>query len=145
MYKRVLVVLDREQASRRALCRAIDFAEQGGSELFVMAVDPGLPHYTSFVYAMIPESVAMLEKDLHEGVDAMLAEAKHLAEEHRVQIHARVCCGDTVKNVVEAVHCAKADVLVFGVRPDSQWVPRLMGGSEHQMIHVVGCDVLGVH
>jgi len=146
--KRIVVAVDRSEASLRAVDAAADLAGKYDADLVVVMVvrdiaesDPGADAYARMEH--IQESAEALAIDsvrsgLHEICDRAAAQGAP-----RVAVD--VLTGDAAEELLAYARDGAADLLVMGSRGHGRLVGLLLGSVVQKLVGLAPCPVLVVH
>mgnify|MGYP000002900647 CR=1 FL=1 len=138
MFERILVAFDGSPGSRRALQAAIQLAREYGAELWTISVEEHLPRYAATVSELDEEREAA-----NAYFANLLAEARHVAEEHGLALHSIVRAGhNAAQTIVTVAREIGADLLVLGHSGHSGVWGTFLGTTTDKVSHHAPCSVL---
>jgi len=146
MYERLMVAFNGSAPSRRALEEAIGLASRHKAELYTITIVEGLPNYViAEGYAPIdPSIVAEMATETEREHVALIDEAKRLASDAGVQIHAEIVTGNVVESIVQAVRDHGCDLLIIGLGRHPGLISSLVSHTGYDVTERAPCSVLGV-
>jgi nucleotide-binding universal stress UspA family protein len=137
---RVVVGVDGSAASRLAVVRAAEAAEEVGAELEAVAAFAA-PNYWSDLYVVLTESIAELRNAARRRAETEVTQV--LGEEPRVRVSVVTVEGPAGDALVQ--QAAGAALLVVGSRSRSRLPGMVLGSAAlHCVVHAA-CPVMVVH
>jgi nucleotide-binding universal stress UspA family protein len=133
-FKRILVAVDLEEGSERALQWAAGAAKTMGARLIITNVQPTLEGHTGAYFD--PEWRRYFTESAKERIDAMLASTGTSAE-------VVITFGEPAKQVAEVAMAEKADLVVIGHNHDSGVLGRLRTHA-YAIVRTSPCPVVSV-
>jgi nucleotide-binding universal stress UspA family protein len=130
----IVVGYDGSDASRRALGRAADLADEGAKVVVVHAAASVYPGSSS---VQVPDPAEERQSS------ALLDEAKELLAKRGVSPETRTTVGGAADALVDVATEAGADVVIVGRR--SSAVAHILGSVSSDVVERAPCDVLVVH
>jgi nucleotide-binding universal stress UspA family protein len=144
MFSKIVVALNDQPESQRALRTAIDFARADHAELATVSILGDLSAYTSF--AMVADSGApnAMKEDRRRFHSELHERASKLAQEHGVHAAGAIVEGREVLAILGFLKDVNADLLVIGLHQHDFYLSRLWS-SVYDLAQDAPCSVLGVH
>ena len=139
MFSKILVAHDGSEGAKKALSLAIDLAKRYQAELHTLSVEEHLPHYAATVGEVLE---ARAEAD--DYFKKITKEAKTLAAQQGVTLHAHVVPGHEVETVVTFAKEKGFDLLVIGFMGHSKIFGRIWGSTSQNLTRLSPCTVLVV-
>jgi nucleotide-binding universal stress UspA family protein len=139
MFSKILVAHDGSEGAKKALSLAIDLAKRYQAELHSISVEEHLPHYAATVGEVLE---ARTEAD--DYFKKITKEAKALATQQGVTLHAHVLPGHEVETVVTFTKEKGFDLLVIGFMGHSKIFGRIWGSTSQNLTRLSPCAVLVV-
>ncbi|HEY5594905.1 MAG TPA: universal stress protein [Nitrospiria bacterium] len=139
MFSKILVAHDGSEGAKKALSLAIDLAKRYQAELHTLSVEEHLPHYAATVGEVLE---ARVEAD--DYFKKITKEAKTLAAQQGVTLHAHVVPGHEVETVVTFAKEKGFDLLVIGFMGHSKIFGRIWGSTSQNLTRLSPCTVLVV-
>lgn len=144
MYKRMIVAYDESPEAKRALAHAIELAKLMDAELRLVTVSEPLPAYVAYADAAFPGSTKILSEERENFYNKLQEEAKARAAEGGLVADSVIVEGDEVASIVNSVTSWYADLLVIGRRHHTSPLPRMWGGTVHEIAERTSCNILAV-
>ncbi|MBI3994631.1 MAG: universal stress protein [Nitrospirae bacterium] len=139
MFSKILVADDGSEGAKKALGVAIDLAKRYQAELHTLSVEEHLPHYAATVGEVVE---AHAEAD--DYFKKITKEAKAIATQQGVALHAHVMPGHEVETVVTFAKEKGFDLLVIGFMGHSKIFGRIWGSTSQNLTRLSPCTVLVV-
>ena len=138
MYKNILFATDFSPESRRAQVRAVDVAQQYGTQLSIIHVIDYLPvSQLDGGLSVVPDLEQKLNENAHDDIAACAAEIPlKLSHEH-------VCTGSPKREITDYAQAINADLIVLGSH-GRHGLGLLLGSTANGVLHLARCDVLAV-
>lgn len=130
----IVVGYDGSDASRRALGRAADLADEGAT-VFVVHAAPSV--YPGSGAAEVPDPAEERQSK------TLLDEAKELLAKRGVTAETRTAVGGAADALVDTASESGADVVIVGRRNSA--VAHILGSVSSDVVERAPCDVLVVH
>jgi nucleotide-binding universal stress UspA family protein len=144
MFSKIVVALNDQPESQRALRTAIDLARADNAELATVSILGDLPAYTSFAIVVDPGAPNAMKKDRRRFHGEPHERASKLAQEHGVHATGAIVEGREVHAVLGFLKDVDADLLVMGLHQHDFYLSRLWS-SVYDLAQEAPCSVLGVH
>jgi nucleotide-binding universal stress UspA family protein len=138
MLSKILVGLDGSPGSFRALEEAIQLAVTEQVSLSTVSVLE-LPRFPGTIDEVQEEQAAADSR-----YEQVIARARAMAAERRVQLDPHILIGHQVKRIVEFVKENEYDLLVIGFMGHSALYERVMGGTCQNLVRLAPCSVFVV-
>jgi nucleotide-binding universal stress UspA family protein len=143
MFSKIVVALNDQPESQRALRAAIDLARADNAELTVSILGD-LPANTSFAMVVDPGAPSAMKEDRRRFQSELHERASRLAQEHGVHATGAIVEGREVHAILGFLKDASADLLVIGLHQHDFYLSRLWS-SVYDLAQDATCSVLGVH
>jgi len=137
MFKKVLIANDGSESARKALKVAISMAKCYGAELHSISVEEGLPHYAATI-----GEVDEYRKEANDYFKKISDEAKEMARQEGVDLHAHVIVGHEVEAIVTYAKNGGFDLLVIGFMGHSKVFDRVWGSTSQNLTRLSSCTVV---
>jgi nucleotide-binding universal stress UspA family protein len=144
MFSKIVVALNDQPESQRALRAAIDLARADNAELATVSILGDLPAYTSFAIVAEPGAPNAMKEDRRHFHSELHERASKLAQEHGVHATGAIVEGREVHAVLGFLKRVNADLLVIGLHQHDFYLSRLWS-SVYDLAQDAPCSVLGVH
>jgi nucleotide-binding universal stress UspA family protein len=144
MFSKIVVALNDQPESQRALRTAIDLARADNAELATVSILGDLPAYTSFAIAGDPGAPNAMKEDRRRFHGELHERASKLVQEHGVHATGAIVEGREVHAVLGFLKDVDADLLVMGLHQHDFYLSRLWS-SVYDLAQDAPCSVLGVH
>jgi nucleotide-binding universal stress UspA family protein len=144
MFSKIVVALNDQPESQRALRAAIDLARADNAGLATVSILGDLPAYTSFAIVADPEAPNAMKEDRRRFHDELHERASKLAQEHGVHATGAIVEGREVHAILGFLKDVNADLLVIGLHQHDFYLSRLWS-SVYDLAQDAPCSVLGVH
>ena len=144
MFSKIVVALNDQPESQRALRTAIDFARTDNAELATVSILGDLPVYTSFAMAADPGAPNAMKEDRRRFHSELHERASKLAQEHEVHATGAIVEGREILAILGFFRGVNADLLVIGLHQHDFYLSRLWS-SVYDLAQDAPCSVLGVH
>ena len=144
MFSKIVVALNDQPESQRALRTAIDLARTDNAELATVSILGDLPAYTSFAIAVDPGAPNAMKEDRRRFHSGLHERASKLAQEHGVHATGAIVEGREVQTILGFLKDVNADLLVIGLHQHDFYLSRLWS-SVYDLAQDAPCSVLGVH
>ena len=144
MFSKIVVALNDQPESQRALRSAIDPARADNGELAMVSILGKLPAYTSFAIVADPGAPNAMKEDRRGFHGELHERASKLAQEHGVHATGAIVEGREVHAVLGFLKDVDADLLVMGLHQHDFYLSRLWS-SVYDLAQEAPCSVLGVH
>ncbi|MDJ0969564.1 MAG: universal stress protein [Kiloniellales bacterium] len=133
----VLVDLDEESSWRRALPRAIDYANHAGARLHVLTIVPDEMFKMTVVAQLIPEDY---EDKLVEDAKQRLAKIVEQQGAGDLELEPAVRLGSVYKEALRFARDVDAELIVMGAhKPELK--DYLLGSNASQIVRHAACSV----
>ena len=147
MFNRILVAIDHSKSSAAVFEKALNLAENNGSELMIQSVlAPFDDVYPMDPYVGLPTvDVYAYRDNWHKRESAGLEKLKVLEQEASaagVPIEFTQSVGDPGKLICSLSETWSADLVIVGRRGLSSVSEFFMGSVSHYVLHHVSCDIL---
>jgi nucleotide-binding universal stress UspA family protein len=146
--KRIVVAVDRSDASLRAVDIAADVANRYDAELVLLTVvhqatapDPALEAYARMEHLKDPPEGLALEA-VREGLGDVRDRARAKGAK---QVSIDVFVGDTAAEILAYAEGVRPDLIVMGSRGHGRLAGLLLGSVVQKVIGLAPCPVLVVH
>jgi nucleotide-binding universal stress UspA family protein len=146
--KRIVVAVDRSEASLRAVDIAADVANRYDAELVLLTVvhepttpDPGLEAYARMEHLKDPPEGLALEA-VRDGLADIAERARTKGARH---VSVEVFVGDAAAEILAYAEGVRPDLVVMGSRGHGRLAGLLLGSVVQKVIGLVACPVLVVH
>jgi nucleotide-binding universal stress UspA family protein len=144
MFSKIVVALNDQPESQRALRTAIDLARTDNAELATVSILGDLPAYTSFAIAVDPGAPNAMKEDRRRFHSGLHERASKLAQEHGVHATGAIVEGREVQTILGFLKDVNANLLVIGLHQHDFYLSRLWS-SVYDLAQDAPCSVLGVH
>jgi nucleotide-binding universal stress UspA family protein len=144
MFSKIVVALNDQAESQRALRTAIDLARAGNAGLATVSILGDLPAYTPFAIVADTGAPNAMKEDRRRFHSELHERASKLAQEHGVHATGAIVEGREVHAILGFLKDAKADLLVIGLHQHDFYLSRLWS-SVYDLAQDAPCSVLGVH
>jgi nucleotide-binding universal stress UspA family protein len=144
MFTKIVVALNDQPESQRALRTAIDIARSFNAELATVSILGDLPAYTSFSVVVNPEGPDAMMEERRRLQKEMHEKAATLARELGIHAQGSIVIGNEVRAILHFVKEQRADLLVVGLHQHDFYLSRLWN-SVYDLAEDATCSVLGVH
>jgi nucleotide-binding universal stress UspA family protein len=144
MFSKIVVALNDQAESQRALRTAIDLARADSAELATVSILGDLPAYTSFAIVVDPGAPNAMKDDRRRFHSELHERASKLAQEHGVHATGAIVDGREVHAILGFLKEVNADLLVIGLHQHDFYLSRLWS-SVYDLAQDAPCSVLGVH
>jgi nucleotide-binding universal stress UspA family protein len=115
MFSKIVVALNDQPESQRALRTAIDLARAGNAGLATVSIPGDLPAYTSFAIVADPGAPNAMKGDRRRFHGELHERASKLAREHGVRATSAIVEGREVLAILGFLKDVNADLLVMGL------------------------------
>lgn len=141
MFERILVPVDDNAVSRRALLKAAELAEQTGAKLIVTHVVEPAPTYTMQVAQNLP--AGEFDRSRREYAEALLASMRE-AVPPSVQAEYLVRFADRSvwREIVHATEALAADLVVIGTHGHDGLARAVLGSVAERVARHAGAPVM---
>jgi nucleotide-binding universal stress UspA family protein len=136
MFRKILVGLDGSEAAQHALVSALELAALCGAELFVLSVEERLPAYAATVGEVQDE-----ERYEHGYFRKIQHEARRLAEQRGVPMHAEVVPGHAAQVLTRRAKEGGFDLIVVGHTGHSRLHHLFLGSTADRVVELAHCAV----
>jgi nucleotide-binding universal stress UspA family protein len=144
MFSKIVVALNDQPESQRALGTAIDLARADNAELATVSILGDLPAYSSFAIVVEPGAPNAMKEDRRRFHGELHERASKLARERGVHATGASVEGREVHAVLGFLKEVNADLLVMGLHQHDFYLSRLWS-SVYDLAQEAPCSVLGVH
>jgi nucleotide-binding universal stress UspA family protein len=144
MFSKIVVALNDQPESQRALRTAIDLACADNAELATVSILGDLPAYTSFAIVVDPGAPNAIKEDRRRFHSELHERASKLAQERGVHATGAIGDGREVQTILGFLKDVNADLLVMGLHQHDFYLSRLWS-SVYDLAQDAPCSVLGVH
>jgi nucleotide-binding universal stress UspA family protein len=144
MFSKIVVALNDQPESHRALRTARDLARANNAGLATVSILGDLPPYTSFAIVADPEAPNAMKEDRRRFYDELHERASKLAQEQGVHATGAIVEGREVLAILGFLKDVNADLLVIGLHQHDFYLSRLWS-SVYDLAQDATCSVLGVH
>jgi nucleotide-binding universal stress UspA family protein len=144
MFSKIVVALNDQPESQRALRTAIDLARADTAELATVSILGDLPAYTSFAIVVDRGAPNAMKEDRQRFHSELHERASKLAQEHGVHATGAIVEGREVIAILGFLKDVNADLVVIGLHQHDFYLSRLWS-SVYDLAQDAPCSVLGVH
>ena len=144
MFSKIVVALNDQPESQRALRTAIDLARADNAELATVSILGDLPAYTSFAIVVDLGAANAMKEDRRRFHGELHERASKLAQELGVHATGAIVEGREVHAVLGFLKDVDADLLVMGLHQHDFYLSRLWS-PVYDLAQEAPCSVLGVH
>ena len=144
MFSKIVVALNDQPESQRALRPAIDLARADNAGLATVSIFGDLPAYTSFAIVADPGAPNAMKEDRRRFHSELHEKASKLAQEHGIHATGAIVEGREVHAILGFLKDVNADLLVIGLHQHDFYLSRLWS-SVYDLAQDAPCSVLGVH
>jgi nucleotide-binding universal stress UspA family protein len=144
MFSKIVIALNDQPESQRALRSAIDLARVENAKLTTVPILGDLPAYTSFAIVVDPGAPNVMMEDRRRFHDELRERASKFAQEHGVHATGAIVEGHEVRAILGFLKEVNADLLVIGLHQHDFYLSRLWS-SVYDLAQDATCSVLGVH
>jgi nucleotide-binding universal stress UspA family protein len=144
MFSKIVVALNDQPESQRALRTAIDLARADNAELATVSILGDRPAYTSLAIVVDPGAPNAMKEDRRRSQGELHERASKLAHEHGVHATGAIVEGREVHAVLGFLKDVNADLLVMELHQHDFYLSRPWS-SVYDLAQDAPCSVLGVH
>jgi nucleotide-binding universal stress UspA family protein len=144
MFSKIVIALNDQPESQRALRSAIDLARAENAKLTTVSILGDLPAYTSFAIVADPGTPNAMMEDRQRFHDELHESASKLAQEYGVHATGAIVEGGEVHAILGFFKEVNADLLVIGLHQQDFYLSRPWS-SVYDLAQDATCSVLGVH
>jgi nucleotide-binding universal stress UspA family protein len=142
MFRTIVVGTDGSETAGKAVAQAAELAASVGSTLLIVsAFEPVGPTRLREEGEQVPEDVRWMVNP-REDVDATLAAAAEVAEEHGVSVLPFARQGDPADAILDVAEEQGADLIVVGNKGMTGAKRFLLGSVPNKVSHHAPCSVL---
>jgi nucleotide-binding universal stress UspA family protein len=137
MFDKILVAYDDSVGARRALEVGIDLARIHQAELWALAVEEGLPHFSATIDEVKEEKEFA---DRHYG--GLLEAARSKARDSGIELRTLLRSGHAAKTIVDVANEGRFDLVLVGHTGHSGVWAKFLGTTAEKVSRHVSCSIL---
>jgi len=142
---KVLLALEQTRISEGAIRMLSKLSLPGGSDLFLLYVNPVPQKITGLAkerILKISQAVGEVQKDVLEQARQFLGKVEKTFNRQDVQVHSLVKKGFPGEEILKTIHTKGIDLVVLGTRGYSQAAGVLLGSVSQWVLQEAPCSVL---
>ena len=139
--RRILHATDFSRASRPALAKALELAQQGRARLFLLHV---LMPPSPFLGDKLPSSYLELQRRARRDAERRLAAVVDKAQQAGVKVESKLIAGGPSEQIIRHASRWHADLIVMGTHGRTGLGKVFMGSVAERVLQRASCPVLTV-